>query len=195
MAFTAIKIDEHTKAIESGGDYRTVNPIGYVPALLLDDGTLLTEGAAIVQYIADQVPSKRLAPLNGTIERAKLQAWLNFFSSEMHKGAFGPIFHKGVSEESKDVFRDRLRTRYTHLDRHLADHEYLMGKDFTIADANSFAVTTQSDCLAMSGFRPNRTGQAGLLMSVDRGRPEVSGIRSNRREQPEGDTPAGSRDA
>ena len=108
---------------------------GDAPALLLDDGTLLTEGAAIVQYIADQVPSKRLAPPNGTIERAKLQAWLNFFSSEMHKGAFGPIFHKGLSEESKEVFRDRLRTRYTHLDRHLADHEYLMGKDFTIADA------------------------------------------------------------
>ena len=141
LAFTAVRIDEHTKAIEGGGDYRTVNPLGYVPALLLDDGTLLTEGAAIVQYIADQVPSKRLAPPDGTIERAKLQAWLNFFSSEMHKGAYGPIFHKGLSEESKDVFRDRLRARYAHLDRHLADHEYLMGKDFTIADANSFAVT------------------------------------------------------
>jgi len=141
LAFTVIKIDEHTKAIEGGGDYRTVNPLGYVPALLLDDGTLLTEGAAIVQYIADQAPSKRLAPPNGTIERAKLQAWLNFFSSEMHKGAYGPIFHKGLSEESKEVFRDRLRTRYAHLDRHLADREYLMGKDFTIADANSFAIT------------------------------------------------------
>ena len=141
LAFTAIKIDEHTKAIEGGGDYRTVNPLGYVPALLLDDGTLLTEGAAIVQYIADQVPSKRLVPPNGTIERAKLQAWLNFFSSEMHKGSYAPVFHKGLSEESKEVFRDRLRTRYAHLDRHLADHEYLMGKDFTIADANSFAIT------------------------------------------------------
>src|SRR5437868_13731396 len=91
LAFTAIQIDEHTKAIESGGDYRTVNPLGYVPALLLDDGTLLTEGAAIVQYIADQVPSKGLAPSNGTIERAKLQAWRNFFSSEMPKGAYGPV--------------------------------------------------------------------------------------------------------
>jgi glutathione S-transferase len=73
--------DVHTKAIEGGGDYRTVNPLGYVPALLLDDGTLLTEGPAIVQWIADRVPSKRLAPANGTIERTKLQAWLNFFSS------------------------------------------------------------------------------------------------------------------
>ena len=69
------------------------------------DGTLLTEGPAIVQFIADQAPSKRLAPPNGTIERTKLQAWLNFFSSEMHKGAFGPLFYKGISEESKEVFR------------------------------------------------------------------------------------------
>src|ERR1700730_6414058 len=133
LPFEPVKIDEQTKAISGGGDYRGVNPLGYVPALVLDDGTLLTEGAAIVQYIADQVPCKRLAPPNGTIERTKLQAWLNFFSSEMHKGAYGPIFHKQVSEESKEVFRDRLRTRYTHLDRHLADREYLVGKDFTIA--------------------------------------------------------------
>src|SRR5262245_57281747 len=141
LAFTTVKINEHTKAIEGGGDYRAVNPLGYVPALLLDDGTLLTEGAAIVQYIADQVPSKGLAPPNGTIERAKLQAWLNFFSSEMHKGAYGPIFHKGLSEACKDVFRDRLRARYAHLDRHLANNEYLMGMGFTIADANSFTIT------------------------------------------------------
>ena len=140
LPFTAIQIDEHTKVIEGGGDYRTVNPLGYVPALLLDDGTLLTEGPAIVQFMADQVPSKRLAPLNGTIERTKLQAWLNFFSSEMHKGAFGPLFYKGISEESKEVFRRRLRARFAHLDQHLADHEYLMGNEFTIADAHFFAV-------------------------------------------------------
>jgi glutathione S-transferase len=118
LAFTAIKIDEHTKAIESGGDYRTVNPLGYVPALLLDDGTLLTEAAAIVQYIADQVPSKRLAPPNGMIERTKLQAWLNFFSSEMHKGAYGPIFHKGVSEEFSNFHLLKIRAK--HAERALA---------------------------------------------------------------------------
>jgi glutathione S-transferase len=141
LPFTAIGIDEHTKVIEGGGDYRMVNPLGYVPALVLDDGTLLTEGPAIVQYIADQVPAKRLAPPNGTIERTKLQAWLNFFSSEMHKGAFGPLFYKGISEESKVVFRRRLAARFAHLDRHLADHAYLVGDDFTIADAHSFTVT------------------------------------------------------
>lgn len=141
LPFTAIRIDEHTKVLEGGGDYRTVNPLGYVPALLLDDGTLLTEGSAIVQYIADQVPSKRLAPPNGTIERTKLQAWLNFFSSEMHKGAFGPLFYKGISEESKVVFRRRLTTRFEHLDRYLTEHEYLVGNDFTIADAHFFTVS------------------------------------------------------
>ena len=80
LPFTAIQIDEHTKDIDGGGDYRTINTLGYVPALVLDDGTLLTEGPAIVQWIADQVPSRTLAPPNGTLERTKLQAWLNFFS-------------------------------------------------------------------------------------------------------------------
>src|SRR5262249_59947729 len=92
LPFTAIKIDEHSKVIEGGGDYRKVNPLGYVPGLVLDDGTLLTEGAAIVQYIADQVPSKKLVPPNGTIERAMLQACLNFSSSDMHKAGFSPLF-------------------------------------------------------------------------------------------------------
>jgi len=141
LPFTAIGIDEHTKEIEGGGDYRTINPLGYVPALVLSDGTLLTEGPAIVQWISDQVPSKNLAPSNGTIERTKVQAWLNFFASEMHKGAYGPLFYKGISEASKEVFRGRLRARYAHLDQHLGNHEYLVGETFTIADAHSFTVT------------------------------------------------------
>src|SRR5215467_4631410 len=98
LPFTAIKIDEHSKVIEGGGDYKKVNPLGYVPALVLDDGTLLTEGAAIVQYIADQVPSKKLVPPNGTIERAMLQAWLNFCSSEMHKGGFSSTLLQRCAE-------------------------------------------------------------------------------------------------
>jgi glutathione S-transferase len=141
LPFTAIQIDEHTKDIEGGGDYRTINPLGYVPSLVLGNGTLLTEGPAIVQWIADQVPSKNLAPPNGTIERTKLQAWLNFFSSEMHKGAYGPLFYKGISEDSKEVFRRRLRARYTHLDQHLANQDYLLGETFTVADAHFFTVT------------------------------------------------------
>jgi len=139
--FDPVKIDEHTKAISSGGDYRSVNPLGYVPALVLDDGTLLTEGAAIVQYIADLVPEKKLAPPNGTIERVKLQAWLNFFASEMHKGGFAPLFYKGVPEEGRDVFRARLKIRFSHLDLHLSSNEYLMGHGYSVADAHFFVVS------------------------------------------------------
>jgi glutathione S-transferase len=108
LPFEPIKIDEHTKVISGGGDFRSVNPLGYVPVLVLDDGTQLTEGAAIVQYIADLVPEKKLAPQNGTIGRVKLQAWLNFFASEMHKGGFSPLFYKGIPEEGREVFRGRL---------------------------------------------------------------------------------------
>jgi glutathione S-transferase len=144
LPFAAVKINEHTKVIEGGGDYRKVNPLGYVPALVLDDGTLLTEGAAIVQFIADQVPSKNLAPPNGTIERTKLQSWLNFFSSEMHKGGFSPLFYKGVPEQGKDIFRERLKTRFAHLDEHLSRNEHLMGRDYSVADAHFFVVSNWS---------------------------------------------------
>jgi len=141
IPFDPVKIDEHTKAISRGGDYRSVNPLGYVPALVLDDGTLLTEGVAIVQYIADLVPEKKLAPPNGTIERVKLQAWLNFFASEMHKGGFAPLFYKGVPEEGRDVFRARLKIRFSHLDLHLSSNEYLMGHGYSVADAHFFVVS------------------------------------------------------
>jgi glutathione S-transferase len=141
LPFEPIRIDEHTKAISGGGDFRNVNPLGYVPALVLDDGTLLTEGAAIVQYIADLAPKKKLAPPNGTIERVKLQAWLNFFASEMHKGGFSPLFYKGIPEEARDVFRSRLRNRFCHLEGHLAVNEYLMGSEYSVADAHLFVVS------------------------------------------------------
>jgi len=141
LPFTMVKIDEHTKIIEGGGDYRKVNPLGQVPALQLDDGTLLTEGVAIVQYIADQVPNQKLAPPNGTIERTKLQSWLNFLSSEMHKGGFSPLFYKGIPEEGKSVFRARLAARFAHIDEHLGSNKYLMGRDYSVADAHLFVVS------------------------------------------------------
>jgi glutathione S-transferase len=141
LPFIAVKVNEHTKVIEGGGDYRQVNPLGYVPALELDDGTLLTEGPAIVQYIADQVPSKNLAPPNGTIARTTLQAWLNFLSSEIHKGGFSPLFYKGMPEEAKNIFRARLTARFTYLDQHFSGSEYLMGRDYSIADAHLFVVS------------------------------------------------------
>jgi len=139
LSFDKVKVDTKSKAMQ-GGDYRSVNPLGYVPALELDDGTILTEGPAIVQWIADKVPDKKLAPANGTLERTKLQSWLNFISSELHKG-FSPLFNPNMPEAAKQFFRERLGTRFQHLDRQLADKDYLMGKAFSVADAYLFTVS------------------------------------------------------
>jgi glutathione S-transferase len=139
LPFEAIKTDIKAKTTDGGGDYRKTNPLGYVPALALDDGTILTEGPAIVQYIADKVPEKKLAPANGTLDRYKMQSWLNFVSSEMHKG-FSPLFNPAMPEEAKKIARDRLATRFAHLDAHFGKHNYLMGNEFTLPDAYAFTV-------------------------------------------------------
>jgi glutathione S-transferase len=140
LAFEKVKTDTKTKTTENGGDYRSVNPLGYVPVLELDDGTRLLEGPAIVQYIADRVPERKLAPANGTPERARLQQWLNFIASELHKG-FSPLFNPSMPEEAKKIFRDRLATRFAHLNDHLAGNEHLLGKDFSVADAYLFTIS------------------------------------------------------
>ena len=93
-----------------------------------------------MQWIADKVPAKKLAPANGTLERTKLQSWLNFVTSELHKG-FSPLFNPSMPEEAKKIFRERLGTRFAHLDKHLASNDYLMGKDFSVADAYLFVVS------------------------------------------------------
>ena len=141
LPFEAIKINEHTKEISGGGDYKSVNPLGTVPALVLDDDTLIVEGPVIAQYIADLAPEKNLVPPNGTMDRVRLQSWLNFFSSDMHKGGFSPLFYKALPEEYEGVFRDKLKARFTHLDQHLASKQYLMGDMYTIADAHLFVVS------------------------------------------------------
>jgi glutathione S-transferase len=141
LSFVAVRVDEASKKMPDGADYRTINPLGYLPALELDDGSVLLEAAAIAQYIADRDPTGKLAPPNGTVERARLQAWLNFLSSELHKGGLGPLFYKALDERAKDVFRERLRARFAFLDQHLSTHEYLLGKDYSIADAGLYAMT------------------------------------------------------
>jgi glutathione S-transferase len=140
LAFDKVKTDTRAKTTEGGGDFYKINPLGYVPVLELDDGTRLTEGPAIVQYIADKVPAKKLAPPNGTPERTQLQTWLNFTTSELHKG-FSPLFNPAMPEEAKKIFRDRLGTRFAHLDKHLASNDYIMGKDFSVADAYAFVIS------------------------------------------------------
>jgi glutathione S-transferase len=140
LAFDTARTDTKTKALPGGGDFREINPLGYVPVLELDDGTRLTEGPAIVQWIADQVPEKKLAPPNGTRERTELQRWLNFISTELHKG-FSPLFNPSMPEEAKAIFRERLAGRFAHVDKHLAGNEYLLGKAFSAADVYLFVIT------------------------------------------------------
>jgi glutathione S-transferase len=140
LPFEKVKTDTRTKTTEGGGDFWQINPLGYVPVLELDDGTRLTEGPAVVQYIADQVPQKKLAPPNGTLERTKLQMWLNFTTSELHK-SFSPLFNQAMPEEAKKIFRERIGTRFAHVDKHLAGTDYLMGREFSVADAYLFVIS------------------------------------------------------
>ena len=140
LPFETVRTDTKTKALPGGGDYRSVNPLGYVPLLELDNGVKISEGPAIVQYIADRVPEKKLAPPNGTPERTSLQSWLNFVSSEVHKG-FSPLFNPAMPEEAKGIFRERLASRFAYVDEHLAKNDYLLGKDFSVADAYLFTVS------------------------------------------------------
>ncbi len=139
ISFAAAKINPKDKTTESGQDYNTINPKGYVPALVMNDGGLLTEVAVVVQYIADLVPDKKLAPLVGSLERYRLQEWLNFISSEIHKG-FSPLFNPKVPEETKTIFKERLSGRIKIVAKVLAGNDYLMGETFTVADAYLFTV-------------------------------------------------------
>ena len=139
LAFEAVKAPTKTHQLDDGTDYYTINPLGYVPLLELDDGTRLREGPAIVQYIADQVPAKKLAPTAGTMARYRLQEWLNFITSELHK-SFSPLFNPAMPEEGKALYRTRLGDRFKWVDGQLAGKNYLMGEDFSVADAYLFVV-------------------------------------------------------
>lgn len=140
LAFEALKAPTKTHKLDDGTDYYTINPLGYVPLLELDDGTRLTEGPAIVQYIADQAPLKNLAPANGTLARYRLQSLLNFIGTELHKG-YGPLFNPATPEEYKAIARDKLVQRYKWVNEQLEGKDYLTGEQFTVADAYLFTVT------------------------------------------------------
>ncbi len=139
LAFEAIAAPTKTHKLTDGTDYYTINPLGYVPLLVLDDGRQLRESPAILQYIADQVPAKQLAPANGTFERYKLQEWLNFIGTELHKG-FAPLFTPGMPDEAKTIAKTRLSSRLQWVDGELAKSPYLMGDTFTVADGYLFTV-------------------------------------------------------
>ena len=139
LAFEAVLASTKTHQLPDGTDFYTINPLGYVPVLELDNGERLREGPAIVQYIADQVPDKKLAPANGTLARYRLQEWLSFIGTELHKG-HSPLFAPGTPEDYKPVLRQRLLSRFEWVNAQLADKDYLLG-DFSVADAYLYTVS------------------------------------------------------
>ncbi len=141
-----VDIKQHPHVTETGGNYASVNPNGYVPALILDDGTLLSEGVAIIQYLADLRPDTELAPAAGTLKRLELQSWLNFIATELHK-MFSPwLFHPEYGLQAQDVARAKIAERLTHVERHLAaSGPFLLGETFTVADAYLFTIVGWSD--------------------------------------------------
>jgi glutathione S-transferase len=137
IPFDLVKVDLAAKKIDGGADFFAINAKGYVPALKLEDGQLLTEGAVIVQYVADQRPDQKLAPKAGTLARLRLQEWLHFIATELHKG-FGPINNPKSNPELKQFFRQRLDARFQILAAALDKREYLLDEGFSVADGYAY---------------------------------------------------------
>ncbi|ABM40279.1 Glutathione S-transferase, C-terminal domain protein [Acidovorax sp. JS42] len=140
LAHTSVLASTKSHKLQDGTDYYTINPLGYVPVLELNDGTRLREGPAIVQYLADQAPHKNLAPANGTLARYRLQEWLTFIGTEIHKG-FSPLFKPTTPADYKSLVHEQLLSRLKWVDGELAHKPYLMGEHFSVADAYLFTVT------------------------------------------------------
>ena len=143
LAHELVRVDLKAKKTESGDDFTKINPKGQVPALQLDSGELVTEGPVIVQMIADKAQAKNLAPANGTAERYKLQEWLNFITTELHKN-FSPLFQPVIPDDVKNFFRDRIKGKFKYADSQLGQ-DYLMGTQFTVADGYLFTMLSWAD--------------------------------------------------
>ena len=139
VAFRTEAVNLGNKRTASGADFMAINPKGYVPALELDDGAVLTEGPAIVQYIADLAPAKALAPAAGTLERYQLMAWLNYIGTELHK-SYGPLFNRASGEDAKTAARATLSKRFAYVAGMLGGRAFLLGERFSVADAYLFTV-------------------------------------------------------
>ena len=144
LPYDLVKVDLRAKKLENGDDYLAVNPKGQVPALALDSGELVTEGPVIVQMIADKAADKNLAPTRDHADRYKLQAWLTYINSELHKN-IGPQFSPVLSDDAKAFFKDRVMGKFKYIDSQLAGRDYLMGKQFTVADGYLFTMLSWAD--------------------------------------------------
>lgn len=144
LPYDLVKVDLRAKKLENGDDFLAVNPKGQVPALALDSGELVTEGPVIIQIIADQARDKKLAPPRDSGERYKLQEWLNFITTEVHKN-FSPLFQPVIPDDVKNFFRDRLLAKFKYIDSQLAGRDYLLGNQFTVADGYLFVMLAWAD--------------------------------------------------
>jgi glutathione S-transferase len=153
LPYDLVKVDLKEKKTENGDDFTKINPKGQVPALMLDSGEVLTEGPVIVQAIADKAAAKNLAPANGTDERYRMQEWLNFTTSELHKN-FSPLFNPAIPDEVKKFFADRILGKFKYIDSQLTGHDYLMGRQFTVADGYLYTMLRWADAhkLDLSGL-------------------------------------------
>ena len=156
LPYDLVKVDLRAKRLENGDDYLKVNPKGQVPALALDSGELVTEGPVIVQMIADKAAAKNLAPARDSAERYKLQEWLTYINGELHKN-IGPLFNPALSDDTKAVFKDRAIGKFKYVDGQLAGKDYLMGKQFTVADGYLFTMLRWAD-----GLKFDLSGLANL---------------------------------
>lgn len=169
LPYEAVLASTKTHKLQDGTDYYSINPKGYVPLLELDSGERLSEGPVIVQYIADLVPERGLIPAAGTLARYRVQEWLNFITSELHKG-FSPLFNPAIPEEAKVLFRAKLVERFTWVDAQLAGKPYLTGEAFCVADAYLFTVANWSQFV---GVDIAGLAQLGAFMERVRQRPAV----------------------
>lgn len=168
LKFDLIKV-ERSKQTSDGRDFLLINPKGYVPVLELDNGEYLTEGPAIVQYIADRAPQKQLAPENGSLPRYRLQEWLNFITSELHK-SYGPLFYPTTPDAYKPIVLEKLAKRYEFVDTSLAGKSYLLGNTFSVADAYLFTVTNWAGHV---GLDLSKLTHVGAFQDRVRARPAV----------------------
>jgi glutathione S-transferase len=169
LPYDLVKVDVRAKKLENGDDYWAVNPKGQVPALGLDNGEVVTEGPVIVQMIADQAAGKHLAPPRDSAERYRLQEWLNFITTELHKN-FSPLFNPAIPDEVKTFFKDRIMGKFTYADQKLAGRDYLMGDGFTVADGYLYTMLRWAD-----GNSMDLSGLTSLMAFKDRvaARPKV----------------------
>ncbi|MGB7120983.1 MAG: glutathione transferase GstA, partial [Bradyrhizobium sp.] len=169
LPYELVKVDLRAKKLENGDDFWKVNPKGQVPALALDNGELVTEGPVIVQMIADKVPAKNLAPTRDSAERYKLLEWLTYINGELHKN-IGPLFNPMLADEAKAIFKDRAMGKFKYVDSQLAGRDYLMGKQFTVADGYLYVMLRWAD-----GMKFDLSGLNNLLAYKDRiaARPKV----------------------